>query len=79
MFRAFRWCASQRPGNKQWRLTCRRFSDSKDEDMTITRRLLGVEVTAGLGGLCFGKMEEGKGHGFDGTFRLSTLVVVVIF
>ncbi|GMN59454.1 hypothetical protein TIFTF001_028548 [Ficus carica] len=24
-------------------------------------------------------MEEGKGRGFDGTFRLSTLVVVVIF
>ncbi|GMN39699.1 hypothetical protein TIFTF001_008934 [Ficus carica] len=47
--------------------------------MTIAGRLLGVEVTEGLGGLRFGEMEEGNGCGFDGTFRLSTLTVVVIF
>ncbi|GMN45724.1 hypothetical protein TIFTF001_014911 [Ficus carica] len=71
----FKW----RAGNRWRRLTCRRFSGPKDEDLTIAERLLGVEVTAGLGGLRFGKMEEGKGGGFDGTFRLSTLVVVIIF
>ncbi|GMN31372.1 hypothetical protein TIFTF001_003227 [Ficus carica] len=49
------------------------------KDLTIARRLLGVEVTTELGGLCFDEMEEGKGRGFDGTFRLSTLTVVVIF
>ncbi|GMN48423.1 hypothetical protein TIFTF001_017599 [Ficus carica] len=45
----------------------------------MTGRLLGVEVTAGLGGLRFYEMEEGKGRGFDDTFKLSTLAVVVIF
>lgn len=34
-----------------------------------------MEVTAGLGGLRFSKMEEGKDRGFNGTFR----DVVVIF
>ena len=54
-------------------------SGPKDEDLTIARRLLGVEVIAELGGLRFNEMEEGKGHDFDGTFKLSTLTVVVIF
>ncbi|GMN60196.1 hypothetical protein TIFTF001_029289 [Ficus carica] len=35
---------SRRARNRQWRLTCRRFFGSKDEDMTIARRLLGVEA-----------------------------------
>ncbi|GMN60235.1 hypothetical protein TIFTF001_029313 [Ficus carica] len=74
-----RGCASRRTGNKWRRLTYRQFSDSKDEDLTIAGRLLDVEVTVGLGGLRFGEMEEGKGRGFDDTFWLSTLVVVVIF
>ena len=38
-----------------------------------------MEVIMGLGGLRFGEIETGKGHGVNGTFRLSTLVVVVIF
>ncbi|GMN62229.1 hypothetical protein TIFTF001_031319 [Ficus carica] len=37
----------------------------KGEDQTIAEGLLGVEVTAGLGGMRFGEMEEGKGRGFD--------------
>ncbi|GMN39750.1 hypothetical protein TIFTF001_008974 [Ficus carica] len=45
----------------------------------MARRILGVKVTAGLGGLRFYEMEEGKGRGFGGTFRLSTLTVVIIF
>ena len=38
-----------------------------------------MEVTAGLGSLRFSEMEEGKGRGFDSTFRPSTLAMVVIF
>ena len=63
---------------KRWYLVCHRFYGPKDEDLTILRRLLGVEVTARLRCLCFGKM-EGKCRDFDSTFRLSTLAVVVIF
>ena len=55
------------------------FTCPKVKDLTIAGRLLGVEVIAGLKGLHFDVMEEGKGRGFDGTFRLSTLIVVVIF
>ncbi|GMN62522.1 hypothetical protein TIFTF001_031600 [Ficus carica] len=36
-------------------------------------------MIAGLGGLRFGEIEEGKDCGFNGTFRLFTLAVVVIF
>ncbi|GMN47066.1 hypothetical protein TIFTF001_016248 [Ficus carica] len=64
---------------RRQRLACRRFSDPKDEDLTIAGRLLGVEVTTGLGGLRFDEMEEPKGRGFDDTFRLSALAVVVNF
>ena len=66
-------------GNMQRRLACCWFSDHKDEDLTIARRLLGVEMTTGLGSLRSGEMEEWKDHGFDGTFRLFILTVVVIF
>ncbi|GMN38255.1 hypothetical protein TIFTF001_007492 [Ficus carica] len=76
MFRIFRGCASWSVGNRWRRLAFRRFFGSKDENLTIAGRLLGVEVIAGLGGLRFGEIEEGKGCGFDDTFRLSTLVVV---
>ncbi|GMN70552.1 hypothetical protein TIFTF001_039592 [Ficus carica] len=48
-------------------------------DERAMRSLLGMEVTAELGGMCFSEIEEGKGHGFDGTFRLSTLAMTVIF
>lgn len=69
----------QRVGNKQWHLAFRRFSSPKDEDLTISRSLLGLEVITGLEGLHFGQIEKGKDHGFNGNFRLSTLAVVVIF
>ncbi|GMN49588.1 hypothetical protein TIFTF001_018759 [Ficus carica] len=72
-------CTSRRVGNRWRLLVCQRFSGPKDEDLTIAGRLLGAVVTMGLGGMRFGEMEEGKGHGFDAIFRLSTLAVVVIF
>ncbi|GMN31310.1 hypothetical protein TIFTF001_003200 [Ficus carica] len=79
VFRGFRGCASWKAGNRRWHLACRRFCCPKDEDLTISGRLLGVKVIARLRGLCFDEMEEGKGRDFDGTFKLSTLTVVVIF
>ncbi|GMN42875.1 hypothetical protein TIFTF001_012089 [Ficus carica] len=75
----FRGSAFRKVRNRQWHLACRRFLGPKDEDLTIARRLLGLEVITWLGGLRLGEIEKGKGHGFNDTFRLSTLVVVVIF
>ncbi|GMN65364.1 hypothetical protein TIFTF001_034434 [Ficus carica] len=46
---------------------------------TRTCKVTGVKVTVGLGGLHFNEMEAGKGRGFDGTFKMSTLALVVIF
>ena len=54
-------------------------SNPKDKCLIIVGRLLSVEVIVGLGGLNFDRMDKGKGRGFDGTFRLSTLAMVVIF
>ncbi|GMN52802.1 hypothetical protein TIFTF001_021942 [Ficus carica] len=56
-----------------------RNGEERDDGSKRVKNRECVEVTAGLGGLCFGEIEEGKGRGFDGTLRLSTLAMVVIF
>ena len=79
VFKVFKRCAFWRTRNKRRHLTCHRFSSLKDEDLTIAGMLLSVELIVGLGGLRFSKIEEGQGCGFDGTLRLSTLTMEVIF
>lgn len=60
-------------------LACHQFSGPKDKDLTIIERSPGAAVTVWLGDLRFGKLKKGKGRDFDGTFRLSILVVIIIF